>query len=167
GRRFPAAGAVPRRVPPRRRADSRLPGTSGAGGAAGQSPGGRAAASARFLRPGSRHERMKSFSPDFSLWIRARADHVEHVLDELLPAADQVPARLHEAMRYAVLGAGKRVRAALVYAAGQACAGAGNGVAVEASLDRAAAAVELIHAYSLVHDDLPCMDDATSRRGRP
>jgi len=110
---------------------------------------------------------MKSFSPDFAQWIRARADHVEHVLDELLPAADQAPARLHEAMRYSVLGGGKRVRAALVYAAGQACAGSGNGVAVEASLDRAAAAVELIHAYSLVHDDLPCMDDDTLRRGRP
>jgi len=110
---------------------------------------------------------MKSASPDFALWIRARADHVEHVLDELLPPPDQAPTRLHDAMRYSVLGGGKRVRAALVYAAGQACAGSGNGVAVEASLDRAAAAVELIHAYSLVHDDLPCMDDDTLRRGRP
>lgn len=83
-----------------------------------------------------------------------------------MPAADVPPARLHEAMRYAVLGGGKRVRAALVYAAGQACHVNGSTVAVHASLDRAAAAVELIHAYSLVHDDLPCMDDDVLRRGR-
>ena len=59
------------------------------------------------------------------------------------------------------------MRAALVYAAGQACPVSGSVLAIEASLDRAAAAVELIHAYSLVHDDLPCMDDDTLRRGRP
>jgi len=110
---------------------------------------------------------MKAAPLDFPQWMRARAAHVELVLDDLLPAPDQAPGRLHEAMRYSVLGGGKRVRAALVYAAGQACAGSGNGVAVEAALDRAAAAVELIHAYSLVHDDLPCMDDDTLRRGRP
>lgn len=84
-----------------------------------------------------------------------------------MPAADIAPARLHEAMRYAVLGGGKRVRAALVYAAGQACPVNSSLLAIEASMDRAAAAVELIHAYSLVHDDLPCMDDDTLRRGRP
>ncbi|AEE68004.1 geranyltranstransferase [Bordetella pertussis] len=100
-------------------------------------------------------------------WLRERAQHVEHVLDELLPGADIAPTRLHEAMRYAVLGGGKRVRAALVYAAGQACPVNGSTLAVGASMDRAAAAVELIHAYSLVHDDLPCMDDDTLRRGRP
>ena len=87
-------------------------------------------------------------------WLRERADHIEQVLEELMPAADAAPARLHEAMRYAVLGSGKRVRAALVYAAGQACPVGGSTLAIEASLDRAAAAVELIHAYSLVHDDL-------------
>jgi farnesyl diphosphate synthase len=101
----------------------------------------------------------------FPDWLRDRAAHIERVLGELLPAADAVPARLHEAMRYAVLGGGKRVRAALVYAAGQAANG--GTPAIEASLDRAAAAIELIHAYSLVHDDLPCMDDDTLRRGRP
>ncbi|MCJ9713834.1 polyprenyl synthetase family protein, partial [Bordetella hinzii] len=100
-------------------------------------------------------------------WLRERADHIEQVLEELMPAADAAPARLHEAMRYAVLGGGKRVRAALVYAAGQACPVNGSVLAIEASMDRAAAAVELIHAYSLVHDDLPCMDDDTLRRGRP
>ncbi|ANN77210.1 polyprenyl synthetase family protein [Bordetella flabilis] len=110
---------------------------------------------------------MKHSHLAFPEWLAGRAEHVERTLDELLPAADVVPARLHEAMRYAVLGGGKRVRAALVYAAGQACVAGGHPIAIEASLDRAAAAVELIHAYSLVHDDLPCMDDDTLRRGRP
>jgi farnesyl diphosphate synthase len=103
----------------------------------------------------------------FTDWLQGRAQHVETVLNEYLPGADTPPGRLHEAMRYAVLGGGKRVRAALVYAAGQACQVSGSTVAVAASLDRAAAAVELIHAYSLVHDDLPCMDDDVLRRGRP
>ncbi|MDQ8033800.1 geranyl transferase [Bordetella genomosp. 1] len=110
---------------------------------------------------------MKQNHLAFADWLSDRAQHIEHVLDELLPGPDVLPARLHEAMRYAVLGGGKRVRAALVYAAGQACPVAGSAVAVSASLDHAAAAVELIHAYSLVHDDLPCMDDDTLRRGRP
>jgi farnesyl diphosphate synthase len=103
----------------------------------------------------------------FSDWMQGRALHIESVLSEFLPAADVQPERLHESMRYAVLGGGKRVRAALVYAAGQACQTSASTVAVQASLDRAAAAVELIHAYSLVHDDLPCMDDDVLRRGRP
>ncbi|CAM3733537.1 polyprenyl synthetase family protein [Bordetella sputigena] len=110
---------------------------------------------------------MKQSHLAFQEWLAGRAEHVERTLDELLPPADAVPTRLHDAMRYAVLGGGKRVRAALVYAAGQACPISGHAMAVEASLDRAAAAVELIHAYSLVHDDLPCMDDDTLRRGRP
>lgn len=103
----------------------------------------------------------------FADWLQGRVRHIETVLDECLPAADAQPSRLHAAMRYAVLGGGKRVRAALVYAAGQACPVNGSTVALQASLDRAAAAVELIHAYSLVHDDLPCMDDDVLRRGRP
>lgn len=86
---------------------------------------------------------------------------VEAALDQRLPSANIPPARLHEAMRYAVLGAGKRVRPVLVYAAGEAL-----GVAPEL-LDDPACAVELIHAYSLVHDDLPAMDDDDLRRGRP
>jgi farnesyl diphosphate synthase len=90
--------------------------------------------------------------------LRAR---VETALDRQLPPADLTPGRLHEAMRYAVLGGGKRVRPVLVYGAGLAL-----GVAVE-RLDGPACAVELIHAYSLVHDDLPAMDDDDLRRGRP
>lgn len=101
-------------------------------------------------------------------WLTERAQHIEQVLERLLPPADQVPARLHQAMRYAVLGGGKRVRAALVYAAGYAGVRPGDVTSdINESLDRAAAAVELVHAYSLVHDDLPCMDDDMLRRGRP
>jgi farnesyl diphosphate synthase len=105
---------------------------------------------------------------DFPAWLAERVQHVEGVLDQLLPPAAVEPQNLHEAMRYAVLGPGKRVRAALVYAAGEASLQSGTAAAAqEIALDHAAAAVELIHAYSLVHDDLPCMDDDALRRGRP
>jgi farnesyl diphosphate synthase len=86
---------------------------------------------------------------------------MEQVLARTLPPAEIAPQRLHAAMRYAALGGGKRVRPLLVFAAG-AVAGAH-----EDRLEIAAAAVELIHAYSLVHDDLPCMDDDVLRRGKP
>lgn len=86
---------------------------------------------------------------------------VESALERLLPAADVVPHRLHQAMRYAVLGGGKRVRPLLAFGAGE-IAGADP-----ARLEVVACAVECIHAYSLVHDDLPCMDDDVLRRGRP
>src|SRR5690554_178824 len=106
--------------------------------------------------------------PDFETWLPARVQQVEAMLEHTLPAADAVPARLHEAMRYAVLGGGKRVRAALVYAAGEASLqSAAATTAQNMALDHAAVAVEFVHAYSLVHDDLPCMDDDTLRRGRP
>lgn len=94
-------------------------------------------------------------------YVKACQERVESELERWLPAADQPPTRLHEAMRYAALGGGKRVRPTLVYAAGEA-------IGVEPShLGGAACAVELIHAYSLVHDDLPAMDDDDLRRGRP
>jgi geranylgeranyl pyrophosphate synthase len=93
--------------------------------------------------------------------LRRYRARVEHALDVRLPPATVAPQRLHEAMRYATLNGGKRVRAALVYAAGEAV-GADPDV-----LDTPACAVELIHAYSLVHDDLPCMDDDDLRRGKP
>ncbi len=85
----------------------------------------------------------------------------EQALEGYLPAAEQTPARLHQAMRYAVLGGGKRLRPILVYAAGAALDVASS------ELDAPAAAVELIHAYSLIHDDLPAMDDDDLRRGQP
>ncbi|MFL9584756.1 polyprenyl synthetase family protein [Stenotrophomonas sp. AB1(2024)] len=88
-------------------------------------------------------------------------DRIESQLDASLPSPDNAPQRLHQAMRYAVLGGGKRMRPLLVYASGQIFGGD------EHALDAPAMAVELIHAYSLVHDDLPAMDDDALRRGRP
>ena len=113
---------------------------------------------------------MSLSAVDFSAWLSERAQHVEQVLARVLPQEDAVPARLHRAMRYSVLGGGKRVRAALVYAAAHACR---SPLSTQPDAERdwaqdlAAAAVELVHAYSLVHDDLPCMDDDVLRRGRP
>ena len=86
---------------------------------------------------------------------------MEQYLQSVLPSADIAPERLHAAMRYAVLEGGKRVRPLLAYAAGE-LAGADM-----ARVTTAGAAVELIHAYSLVHDDLPCMDNDVLRRGKP
>ncbi|HEU4351573.1 MAG TPA: farnesyl diphosphate synthase [Burkholderiales bacterium] len=86
---------------------------------------------------------------------------METVLARVLPAAAVAPAQLHEAMRYATLEGGKRVRPLLAFAAGEV-----SGASPE-RLEVAAAAVELIHAYSLVHDDLPCMDNDVLRRGKP
>ena len=109
----------------------------------------------------------------FEVWSGERQRRIEDVLERVLRGADVVPGSvtelvteltpvaLHDAMRYAVLGGGKRIRPLLAYAAGE---------FVDADpvhVDAAAAAVELIHAYSLVHDDLPCMDDDDLRRGKP
>ncbi len=98
---------------------------------------------------------------DFKTWRNASQTRVENALNQWLPAATIHPARLHAAMRYAVLGGGKRMRPLLVYAAGGAL-----GIDM-AALDGPACAVELIHAYSLIHDDLPVMDDDDLRRGKP
>ena len=98
---------------------------------------------------------------DFQSWVAANQARFKEVLRGLLPSADIAPQRLHEAMRYAVLDGGKRVRPLLAFAAGE-LAGAD-----EKRVNIAAAAVELIHAYSLVHDDMPCMDDDVLRRGKP
>lgn len=86
---------------------------------------------------------------------------LETALDRWLPPAETHPATLHEAMRYAIMDGGKRIRPTLVYAGGQATA------ADPQHLDRPACAVEMIHAYSLIHDDLPAMDDDDLRRGKP
>ena len=103
-------------------------------------------------------------------WSAGVLGRTERALDALLPPADAAPERLHEAMRYAVLDGGKRVRPLLVHAAGelaQRTAATGSAEVLHDALDLAACAVELIHAYSLVHDDLPCMDNDTLRRGKP
>ncbi|TXL68943.1 polyprenyl synthetase family protein [Zeimonas arvi] len=97
----------------------------------------------------------------FPDWMSGHAACIERALETALPAADAHPVPLHDAMRYAVLGGGKRIRPLLVLAAGEAVG------APQAALVAAGCAVELIHAYSLVHDDLPCMDDDILRRGRP
>ena len=96
-------------------------------------------------------------APRLARWLQ----RVEARIETTLPATDAAPHGLHRAMRHAVLGGGKRLRPMLVYAAG---------AAVQADddlLDAPAAAVELVHAFSLVHDDLPAMDDDDLRRGRP
>ena len=98
---------------------------------------------------------------DFKSWMRAVQARMEAVLMASLPGDEHIPARLHQAMRYAVLDGGKRVRPLLVFAAGELVG------ADPARLDHAAAAVELIHAYSLVHDDMPAMDNDVLRRGKP
>lgn len=93
--------------------------------------------------------------------MHAIQSQVESMLASLLPPSDALPPRLHAAMRYAVLGGGKRVRPLLTFAAGRLAGASDERVGI------AACAVEMVHAYSLVHDDLPCMDDDILRRGRP
>ncbi|WP_146909074.1 farnesyl diphosphate synthase [Arenimonas daejeonensis] len=95
--------------------------------------------------------------PRLARWLQ----RVEACLESALPAADQSPQALHQAMRHAVLAGGKRLRPMLAYATGEALG------AEESLLDAPATAVELVHAFSLVHDDLPAMDDDALRRGRP
>ena len=99
----------------------------------------------------------------FQEWITSHSERTELALDRLLDSAQTTPHRLHDAMRYAAQGGGKRIRPLLVYAAGQ----LGENTESSEALDAAAVAIECIHAYSLVHDDLPCMDDDDLRRGRP
>jgi len=100
-----------------------------------------------------------SDQPDFAAWRQAKQDEVEQALSTWVPA--DAPAGLGEAMRYAVLDGGKRLRPLLVLATSEAVGGSHD-----AAL-RASCAVELIHAYSLVHDDMPCMDNDVLRRGKP
>ena len=97
----------------------------------------------------------------FEQWMRSVLDRVETALEHYLPSVQTEPAKLHEAMRYAVLGGGKRVRPLLCHAAGELTGARAD------SLDAASAALEMIHVYSLVHDDMPCMDDDELRRGKP
>jgi farnesyl diphosphate synthase len=98
---------------------------------------------------------------DFGAQLEAWRERMEVALASRLPPATAVPARLHEAMRYSVLGGGKRIRPALLFATARTL-----GLA-EDQVEAAACAIELIHVYSLVHDDLPAMDDDDLRRGRP
>ncbi|MCL4744886.1 MAG: polyprenyl synthetase family protein [Burkholderiaceae bacterium] len=122
-------------------------GTVATGAAAAQAP--------RLDDPSQRSQR------GFDAWMRAIAARTELALAAALAGSGAVPAALARGMGYAVLDGGKRVRPALVHAAGEV---SGADAAV---LDAPACAVEFIHAYSLVHDDLPCMDDDALRRGKP
>ncbi|KLT72903.1 geranyl transferase [Neisseria arctica] len=98
---------------------------------------------------------------DLKSWQQKAQAQTELVLSRLLPDESQTPARLHEAMRYVTLGGGKRLRPLLVLAAAE------LGEADETALAHALAAVEMIHVYSLVHDDMPAMDNDSLRRGKP
>ena len=102
-------------------------------------------------------------NPDLAweVWSRERTERIETVLDRVFESTREAPRRLQDAMRYAALGGGKRVRALLAYGGGELTGADPDDV------DGPAAAVELIHAYSLIHDDLPCMDDDVLRRGKP
>jgi geranylgeranyl pyrophosphate synthase len=103
----------------------------------------------------------QSSRPDVAAFLADSRTRVDRHLDAVLPPESEPPRQLHAAMRYAVFSGGKRLRPALAFGSALACGGA---------LERVlpvAAAVELIHAYSLVHDDLPAMDDDAERRGRP
>ena len=97
----------------------------------------------------------------FTDWMAQIQQRTETALAGVLPDPTITPQRLHEAMRYAVLGGGKRARPLLAHAAGELAGASAQAV------DRIACAIELIHAYSLVHDDMPCMDDDVLRRGKP
>jgi geranylgeranyl pyrophosphate synthase len=104
-----------------------------------------------------RGEKREAFRAQLESW----QTRMERALEQRLPEPSVVPGRLHEAMRYSVLGGGKRIRPALVFATAQALG------LTEDEVEAAACAIELIHVYSLVHDDLPAMDDDDLRRGRP
>ncbi len=97
----------------------------------------------------------------FADWMSDVQSQTETALSRFLPPGEAIPARLHQAMRYASLNGGKRVRPLLAFAAGELTGATPDRLQVVAS------AVEMIHVYSLVHDDLPCMDDDILRRGRP
>ncbi len=97
-------------------------------------------------------------------WLASQSQRAEDALLHFLDSENSIPEHLHEAMRYAVLGGGKRIRPLLVYAASELSP---KEMLDPILVDSAAAAIEMIHAYSLVHDDLPCMDDDDLRRGRP
>ena len=97
----------------------------------------------------------------FPEWMATIQERIEAALFRRLPPEEAIPARLHQAMRYSCLNGGKRVRPLLAFAAGELCQ------ADPRKLEVVSCAVEMIHAYSLVHDDLPCMDNDVLRRGRP
>ncbi len=105
--------------------------------------------------------KSKSGAFDLGSWVDGRSKAVDAALDRFLPKASAKPATIHKAMRYSIFAGGKRMRPALVLAAAEACGG------TDAAAMPLACAVECIHTYSLIHDDLPAMDDDDLRRGKP
>ena len=103
----------------------------------------------------------KSTGFDLSAWVAAKAKVVDQALDRSMPKATAKPATIHKSMRYSIFAGGKRMRPALLLAAAEACGG------LEAAALPFACAVECIHTYSLIHDDLPAMDNDDFRRGKP
>src|SRR3569832_329594 len=136
-------------------------GAIGPGGQSGQDSGRRNAQAVQRRRRRNRRRGGRMRPQPFADWMKFVQSGMEDALSSFLPSAVDVPSRLQEAMRYAVLDGGKRVRPLQVFAAGDVFD------AEPDVLSRAAAAVEMIHAYSLVHDDMPCMDDDALRRGKP
>jgi farnesyl diphosphate synthase len=106
-------------------------------------------------------DHIKNSRVAFTTWVASKQHHIELTLEQCLPDANLAPSLLHSAMRYSALKGGKRIRALLCYAAAELTAYEPN------VTDASACAIELIHAYSLVHDDMPCMDDDDMRRGKP
>lgn len=104
---------------------------------------------------------LQQLEQPFAAWLKSTQTQMEEVLSTLLAQDQEAPAHLIDAMRYAALDGGKRIRPLLVFAAGELFD------ASELVLQRAAAAIEMIHVYSLVHDDMPCMDDDDLRRNKP
>jgi geranylgeranyl diphosphate synthase type II len=105
---------------------------------------------------------MKEMAADVKSLIQEGADLTDRALEELIPSAETVPASIHGAMRHSVFAGGKRLRPVLVMQAGAAIAGR-----IPAGIERLGAAIEMIHTYSLIHDDLPALDNDDLRRGKP
>lgn len=101
---------------------------------------------------------------DFQSWLKVHLERIEKALQQQLPSASELPHRLHEAMLYAVQAGGKRIRPLLIYAAAEVGQAHQQNLS---SIDASCAAIEFLHTYSLVHDDLPCMDNDDLRRGKP
>ena len=108
---------------------------------------------------------MDAVMTDFTTYLQRGRELTDQLLDRYLPPADQEPRRLHEAMRYCALAGGKRLRPTLALAGFEYCGGTITGK--HPPIHLAMASLEAVHTYSLIHDDLPCMDDDDLRRGQP
>lgn len=108
---------------------------------------------------------MQTEAVDIQSYLTEKSRKVEKLLDEFIPPGTQPPQSLHQAMRYSVMAGGKRIRPILALASYEYCGG--SETRSDRAIEYAMAALEMIHTYSLIHDDLPCMDDDDLRRGQP